>query len=139
VIGAPFSLLFGFWSFSLEGWYACAAALRVTRLTARALVVVSEITHRRERRFSRGSRATPADAVFFSFLRGAAPRGPYFIRHVPSLTALERETGRIVWRWVPPESPAFQSGFAAGPVIEEKTLVIGALDGTLYAFPIDKT
>lgn len=67
---------------------------------------------------------------------GVAGGGPYFIRHVPSLTALDRATGKIVWRWVPTESAAFQSGFPAGPTIEGKTLVIGALDGTLYAFPL---
>lgn len=67
---------------------------------------------------------------------GVAGGSPYSIRHVPSLTALNRETGRIVWRWVPPESEALQSGFPAGPVIDGKTLVIAAIDGTLYGFPL---
>lgn len=67
---------------------------------------------------------------------GVAGGSPYVIRHVPSLTALDRATGAIVWRWTPPESAALQSGFPAGPVIEGKTLVIAALDGTLYAFPV---
>jgi hypothetical protein len=65
---------------------------------------------------------------------GVAGGSPYFIRHVPSLTALDRATGKIVWRWIPPASPAFQSGFPAGPAIDGNTLVIGALDGTLYGF-----
>jgi outer membrane protein assembly factor BamB len=67
---------------------------------------------------------------------GVAGGSPYVIRHVPSLTALDRATGAIVWRWTPPESGALQTGFPAGPVIDGKTLVIAALDGTLYAFPI---
>jgi outer membrane protein assembly factor BamB len=67
---------------------------------------------------------------------GVAGGSPYPIRHVPSLTALDRATGAIVWRWVPPESGALQAGFPAGPVIEGKTLVIAAIDGTLYAFPL---
>ncbi|HEY0372647.1 MAG TPA: PQQ-binding-like beta-propeller repeat protein [Thermoanaerobaculia bacterium] len=65
---------------------------------------------------------------------GVAGGSPYPIRHVPSLTALDRATGAIVWRWTPPESGALQWGFPAGPAIEGKTLVIAALDGTLYGF-----
>ena len=67
---------------------------------------------------------------------GVAGGAPYFIRHVPSLTALHRASGRIVWRWTPPPSPAFQSGFPAGPAIDGDMLVIGALDGTLYGFRV---
>ena len=65
---------------------------------------------------------------------GVAGGGPYFIRHVPSLTALDRSTGKVLWRWVPPASHAFQSGFPAGPALENGMLVIGAMDGTLYGF-----
>ncbi|HYI12833.1 MAG TPA: PQQ-binding-like beta-propeller repeat protein [Thermoanaerobaculia bacterium] len=68
---------------------------------------------------------------------GVAGGSPYVIRHVASLTALDRTTGAIVWRWVPPENNALQYGFPAGPVVADgKTLVIAALDGTLYAFPL---
>lgn len=67
---------------------------------------------------------------------GVAGGSPYMIRHVPSLTALDRKTGTIVWRWTPPASEALQSGFPAGPVIDGKVMVIAALDGTLYGFPV---
>lgn len=68
---------------------------------------------------------------------GVAGGNPYVIRHLPSLTALDRKTGKIVWRWVPPDSSnSLQWGFPAGPVIEGKTLVIAALDGMLYGFPL---
>jgi outer membrane protein assembly factor BamB len=68
---------------------------------------------------------------------GVAGGSPYVIRHVPSLTALDRTTGKIAWRWTPPASPAFQSGFAAGPVLDGSMLVAGALDGTIYGFRLE--
>jgi outer membrane protein assembly factor BamB len=68
---------------------------------------------------------------------GAVGTDPYFIRHLGSLVALDRESGRTAWRWtVPPNPAALQTGFAASPAIERDTLVIGDLDGTLYAFPV---
>lgn len=63
---------------------------------------------------------------------------PYQIRHVGSLTALDRATGKIRWRWQMPAWPgAWTSGFAASPVVAGDTLVVGGLDGTLYAFPAE--
>lgn len=67
---------------------------------------------------------------------GVAGGTPYEIRHVPSLTALDRITGKIVWRWTMPETTALETGFPAGPVLDGKRLVIAALDGMLYAFPV---
>lgn len=67
---------------------------------------------------------------------GAAGGSPYNIRHRGSLTALDRTTGRIVWRWAAPENDALEWGFPAGPSIDGDILVIGALDGTLYGFPL---
>jgi len=67
---------------------------------------------------------------------GAAGGTPYLIRHVGGLAALDRETGRIAWRWPIAEPPGeLTYGFAASPAIDGKTLVIGGIDGTLYAFP----
>ena len=66
---------------------------------------------------------------------GAAGGSPYFIRHRGSLTALDRATGKIAWRWAYPADNAHQWGFPAGPALDGKTLVIAAIDGTLYAFP----
>ena len=60
---------------------------------------------------------------------------PYTIRHLGSLCALDRRSGRIVWRWPVPALPGVvQAGFAAGPALDGGTLVIGGLDGSLYAF-----
>jgi len=67
---------------------------------------------------------------------GVAGGEPYPMRHTASLTALDRTTGKIVWRWVPPANNSLQWGFGGGPVIEGNVLVIAALDGTLYGFPV---
>jgi outer membrane protein assembly factor BamB len=63
---------------------------------------------------------------------------PYFIHHHASVTALDRASGTIKWRWpVPAPAGAFHWGFAAGIAGDKHTLVIGGLDGTLYAFPAE--
>lgn len=50
---------------------------------------------------------------------------------------LDRASGRIVWRWEMPEWPgAFANGFIASPTVADNRIVVGGLDGTLYAFPI---
>lgn len=47
-------------------------------------------------------------------------------------------SGKIAWRWPMPESAnSWMNGFAASHVIDGNTLVIGGLDGTLYAFPVE--
>ncbi len=62
---------------------------------------------------------------------------PYMIRHVPGIAALDRQTGRIKWRWpYPASATALHSGFAAGLALAGDILVIGGLDGTLYGFPL---
>lgn len=63
---------------------------------------------------------------------------PYFIRQQASVTALDRASGKIKWRW-PVAAPdgAFHWGFAAGPAGDGNTFVVGGLDGTLYAFPVE--
>ena len=66
---------------------------------------------------------------------GVAGGSPYMIRHAGSLAALDRATGKIVWRWPYPGDNAHQWGFPAGPALDGKTLFIAAIDGTLYAFP----
>lgn len=62
---------------------------------------------------------------------------PYQMRHTGSLMALDRQTGKALWRWPMPEWPgSLLNGFAAAPVIDGTTLVVGGLDGTLYAFSV---
>lgn len=63
---------------------------------------------------------------------------PYQMRHLGSLTALDRKRGKILWRWPMPEGPgSFLSGFSAAPVIADKRVVVGGLDGTLYGFAVE--
>jgi outer membrane protein assembly factor BamB len=63
---------------------------------------------------------------------------PYSCRHLASVTALDRRTGAIKWRW-PVAQPANTShwGFTAAPTVAEDTLVVGGLDGNLYGFSIE--
>ena len=69
---------------------------------------------------------------------GAVGTEPYAVRHLGSLVAIDRDGGRIAWRWPVPAMPgALQTGFAASPVIDGDTLVIGGLDGTLYGFGLN--
>lgn len=69
---------------------------------------------------------------------GAVGADPYMIRHLGSMVALDRATGKIAWRWPMPEWPgSYLNGFAASGVVEGDTLVIGGLDGTLYGFPAE--
>jgi outer membrane protein assembly factor BamB len=66
---------------------------------------------------------------------GAEGTSPYNIRHLGSFSALDRQTGRIAWRWPVPDLPSVvQTGFAASPAIDGDTLVVGGMDGSLYAF-----
>ena len=63
---------------------------------------------------------------------------PYQIRHLGAFLALDRESGKIVWRWPMPDWPgSWTTGFAAPPVVDGHMLVVGGLDGTLYAFPAE--
>jgi outer membrane protein assembly factor BamB len=83
--------------------------------------------------------AWPRPAVTDKLVYASAVGGnPYQMRHLGSLSALDRETGRMVWRWPMPEWPgAWLNGFAAAPVVAGKTLVVGGLDGSLYGFEVE--
>ncbi len=61
---------------------------------------------------------------------------PYQMRHLGGLSALDRATGRTLWRWEAPRSPDhYESGFAAGPVLAGGLVLVGSMNGVLYAFP----
>jgi outer membrane protein assembly factor BamB len=68
---------------------------------------------------------------------GVAGGTPYFVPHVASLTALDRSTGAMLWRYPLPEvGGAHQWGIAGSPVVVGRTLVVATLDGSLYGFPL---
>lgn len=89
--------------------------------------------------------ATPevsGDRVFVSvaaaepYFAGVGAVPPYPLHHRPSLSALDRKSGKIVWRWEMPDGPgAWLRGFVASPAAEGDLVVVGGVDGTLYAFP----
>jgi outer membrane protein assembly factor BamB len=57
---------------------------------------------------------------------GAESIQPYMIRPVGGFCALDRPTGRLVWRWPLANPPGVLSyGFSAGPALVDDTLVIG--------------
>ncbi len=59
----------------------------------------------------------------------------YPIRHLGSLSALDRKSGRIMWRWQMPDCPgAWLQGFVAQPAADGDLIIVGGMDGTLYAF-----
>ena len=80
-----------------------------------------------------GRAAVTEKSVFI----GAIGFKPYQMRHLGGLAALDRESGKIQWRWPMPEWPgSLVNGFEAGPAIDHDLVVIGGLDGSLYAFSI---
>jgi outer membrane protein assembly factor BamB len=88
--------------------------------------------------------ATPevsGDRLFIS-AAGATPYSagvgarPYPLHHLGSLSALDRKSGKIIWRWQMPDwSGAWMNGFVASPAIENGMVVVGGMDGSLYGFP----
>jgi len=63
---------------------------------------------------------------------------PYEFKQLGAFTALDRTTGRILWRWPAPTAPGIHaSGFRASPVasLDGRLILVGGLDGTMYAFP----
>jgi outer membrane protein assembly factor BamB len=68
---------------------------------------------------------------------GAFGVKPYLLRHLGGVTAVDRASGKVAWRWPMPEWPgSLVNGFAAGPAVDHDVLVIGGLDGCLYAFAL---
>lgn len=73
------------------------------------------------------------DKVVFASAGGFAP---YQMRHYGGLNALDRATGRTLWRWDAPRGPDFyETGFAAGPALAGDLVIVGSMNGVLYAFP----
>ncbi len=69
---------------------------------------------------------------------GTGAIAPYTMREEGGVVALDRQTGKLAWRWPLPNPPGtYYYGFAASPALADCLLVIGGLDGTLYAFPVE--
>lgn len=91
--------------------------------------------------------ATPevsGDRVFVSaagvtpYFAGVDTVVPYPMRHFGSLSALDRKTGQIIWRWQMPDWPGvWITGFVAAPAAADGMVVVGGMDGTLYGFPAE--
>jgi outer membrane protein assembly factor BamB len=71
----------------------------------------------------------------FVGVAGARRRNAALVHQSSALTALARDTGKILWSWPMPEwDGAFLSGFFAAPTVVDGTIILGGVDGTLYAF-----
>jgi outer membrane protein assembly factor BamB len=71
----------------------------------------------------------------YAAVSGARRRPKHFIEQAGGLTAMDRRDGRIVWHWPAPSLPgAFLFGMTAAPVVAERHVLCGGLDGSLYAF-----
>ena len=69
---------------------------------------------------------------------GASSIVPYMTRHAGGLVALDRGTGKLAWRFALPNPPGtLHYGFAGSPARAGDALVIGGMDGALYAFPLN--
>lgn len=89
--------------------------------------------------------ATPEvarDRIFVSaagempYYAGVDSVPPYPMKNLGSLSALDRKSGAIIWRWQIPDCPgAWLQGFVAAPAADGDLVVVGGVDGTLYGFP----
>jgi eukaryotic-like serine/threonine-protein kinase len=77
-----------------------------------------------------GQPAVTGDRVFV----GTASRHGYLAGHRGGVVAVERASGRPVWRYAvePPPSGAF--GFPGSPAVGAGRVFLGGLDGRVYAF-----
>jgi outer membrane protein assembly factor BamB len=50
--------------------------------------------------------------------------------------ALDRATGRVVWRYESPAADKGAFGFPGSPAVGEGLLFVAGLDGRLYAFKL---
>lgn len=80
-------------------------------------------------------RPAVTDRIVFASAGGYVP---YQMRHLGGLNALDRATGKILWRWTAPHGPdLYESGFAAGPTVTGNLVLVGSMNGVLYAFPVE--
>lgn len=74
----------------------------------------------------------------YAGVSGARRRASFWVPQAAALVALDRADGRLRWSWpMSTAEGAFLQGFVAAPAIAEGLVVIGGVDGTLYAFPAE--
>ncbi len=84
-----------------------------------------------------GAPAVTKNSVYAG-VSGAHRLAKFWLPQAAAFVALDRTSGRLLWGWPLPESPGtFLKGFIASPVVAGHTVLIGGLDGTLYAFPAE--
>jgi outer membrane protein assembly factor BamB len=65
---------------------------------------------------------------------GTAGMAKYPVRHQPGVLGVDRATGHVIWRYQA-EAPADGTyGFPASPALIGDLVVIGGVDGKVYAF-----
>jgi outer membrane protein assembly factor BamB len=86
--------------------------------------------------------AVTADSVYAS-VAGAHRTGDFWSVQTGGIAALDRANGKLRWFWPLPDAPSlFLHGAFAAPVVAapkggKPLVIVGGLDGTLYAFPAD--
>ena len=66
----------------------------------------------------------------------AAGGTPYFVRHLASLSTLDRKTGRCSRAGHLPDAGGHQWGIAGSPVRDGDRVIVATIEGSLYAFPL---
>lgn len=79
-------------------------------------------------------RPAVGERVVYAGVGGARRLASHWRPQAGGLVALDRETGRLLWRWDAPAGAGFLEGVIAAPVIAGDRVVVGGVDGTLYAF-----
>jgi outer membrane protein assembly factor BamB len=65
---------------------------------------------------------------------GTASQKDYLAGHKGVVVAMDRSTGRPVWRYVAQPAPKGAYGFPGSPAVGEGRVFVTGLDGTVYAF-----
>jgi outer membrane protein assembly factor BamB len=77
-----------------------------------------------------GQPAVTATRVFI----GTAGAAKYPVAHQPAVLAVDRVTGHVAWRYQPETPVSGTYGFPASPALAGPLVVIGGVDGKVYAF-----
>lgn len=78
------------------------------------------------------------DRSIYVGVSGARRASPIWLPQASALMALDRGTGQVRWQWsLPDAAGTFLHGFVAAPAGFSGNVLIGGVDGTLYAFTAD--